>query len=267
MSRLSAVAVFVALLALPIVASVLAQDAPRPNQNRPRPGNPGANVPREDVRLSGTIKAMQGGLLHVVNEEGGEWIVKPPDRGLGVTVSGSATREWLERGGARGLHVRFVGTFDRSGKPQAPINQLLVFSPRQWGAGREDEYKVGVYPEGASGELKGLFAGEGEQKAAPEIMDYRVVGQLAGVGDGAITVAAGGARVGAKLADDAGISFNVADLRYAQLGDKIDVDGWHLPGMAKQVYANRITITTAKALGSAPPEEKKGAKDPKNEAK
>jgi hypothetical protein len=73
-----------------------------------------------------------------------------------------------------------------------------------------------------------------------------------------VSVAAGGARVSAKLADDASISVNLGDLRYAQPGDKIEVDGWHVKGQPGQVYANRITITSATPLGTAPPEQEKG---------
>jgi hypothetical protein len=226
----------------------------------------GANIPREDIRFTATLKAMQNGLLQVAHEDGSLSVVKVPDRGQNTYVVGSATREWLEKGGARGLQVRFVGTFDKSGNSVSPVTQLFVFSPRQWGGNRGDDYKLGVYPEGPGGELKGVFSSEGDAKPAPTVMDFRVVGQLAGIGKDSISVAAGSTRVSAKLAEDARISVDIGDLRYASAGDKVEVEGWHLPGQPQQVYANRLTITTANPLGTST-DEKPGDEKDGDEAK
>lgn len=245
MSRLTQVAVLFAIVGVLLPNAAQAQ---RPGAQRPRPGF-GPNIPKQNIKLSGTIKAMQAGLLQVENDSGGKWVVKLPDRGQGVTVVGSATREWLQRG-ARGLMVRFVATFDKSGSPRSPVSDVFVFTPRKWGGERDNEYKLGVYPEGASGELKGLFAGEGDKRPAAEVMDFRVVGQLAGVSKDAISVAAGGARVTAPLAEDLRVSVNIGDIRYVQLGDKVEVDGWHLPMQEGQVFANRVTVTAHTPLGS-----------------
>jgi len=250
--------------------SVASAQAPRPGK---RPGygkRPGfqkgfqkQNIPKEDVRISGTIKGVKGDVFHVVGQGADEWLVKAPDGGQGVTVSGSATHEWLARGG-RGMMVRFVGTFDSAGRPQAPLNEVYLFTPRNWGGRGKEELKPGVFPEGAGPQLKGLFAGDDAKPVAPKVMDFRVVGQFVGFGNGAISVQAGPTRVAAKLADDARITVNTSDLRYVRLGDKIEVDGWHLPMMPAQIFANRITITAAVPLGSKPqtaesPEEEKTA--------
>ena len=251
------------VLKFPLPLLLLAIAAPAWAQGqRPRPGFPAANIPKENIRLTGTLKAMQGGLLQVAGEGGSLTVVKAPDRGQNSYVVGSATREWLEKG-ARGLQVRFVGTFDKSGASVSPVTQVFVFTPRQWGGNRADDYKLGVFPEGASGDLKGVFSDEEKKKPAPMVMDFRVVGQLVGVSKDSISVVAGGPRVSAKLADNASVSIDIGDLRFASLGDTVEVDGWHLPGKPQQVYANRLTIKPAVPLGTPSDNEKKPEREKK----
>ncbi|MEQ8789294.1 MAG: hypothetical protein RIC55_23575 [Pirellulaceae bacterium] len=253
----------VVLLSLLATCAVAFAQAPRGEGKGgygQRPGYKQPEIPKENVRISGTIKGVQGSVIHVVGEGADEWLVKTPDRG-GVTVNGGATPEWLARGG-RGMMVRFVGTFDSGGRPQSPLNEIYLFTPRPGGGRGGDELQPGVFPEGASTELKGLFAGDDAKPVAPKVMDFRVVGQFAGFGNGTISVAAGRTRVAAKLADDARISVSVGDIRFARLGDKIEVDGWHLPMMPAQIFANRMTITAAAPLGSNPVSEKPAGESP-----
>lgn len=257
MSRLPKLALVIALSGMFAIAATVTAQRPmgkRPGYGGKRPGAQRPNIPKEEVRFTGTIKGMQGALVYVAGEGGQEWLVKIPDRGQGVSVNGAGTRAWLERG-ARGMLVRFVGTFDAAGKPQAPLNEIYVFTPRPGGGGRgADELKPGVFPEAASAELKALFRGDDAKPVAPKTMDFRVVGQFAGFGNNTITVAAGRTRVSAKLADDARISVSSGDLRHARVGDKIEVDGWHLPMMPSRVFANRLTITASMPLGEKPQE-------------
>jgi hypothetical protein len=82
----------------------------------------------------------------------------------------------------------------------------------------------------------------------PETVALRIVGQIVGLKNGEMAVAAGATTVKVQLADNVRISVDIADLSYARVGDKVDARGILVqPG---QVAATRLTVTPAAPLGS-----------------
>ena len=255
------VALFVmALFVAPATAQKRGPEGVRkkPNYQGGRP-----EVPKQQIRAAGTIQGIKGNVLHVVGEEGGQWLVKLPDNVQHVTVSGSALASWLQRG----MWVRFYGTFDKKGAAQQPIQELFVFSPGQPGQERNAElYTVGIFPEGAAtAGLKGVFDDEGDRKPAPEVADYRVIGRLTGFSGGMLSVSAGRGGVKAPLAEDARISVSISDLRSIRIGDNVEVNGWHLPNQKTHIFAERLTVKPAVPLGT--PIEKPAAEKNREEGR
>jgi len=178
----------------------------------------------------------------VVAEDGDQYYVKVPERSQNITYSASAEAAWLRPG----MYVQFVGRFDDKGKSQQPIARLEVFTP-----GPDD--KLGVFPEADFGDIKALFSRDEEEKkkAEPKGTSLKVVGRLAGMRKGKIGVSAPGVSIEATLADNAQITVETSDLRLMREGDSISVDGWHLPGQEKSVYASNVKVTAAEPLDSS----------------
>ena len=197
------------------------------------------NEERVPVRASGKVKDFQRDIVHVVAGNGDQYFVKLPERSQNITFSASAKPDWLRPG----MYVQFIGRFDEKGHSQQPITRLSVFTP-----GPDD--KPGVFPEADFGDIKALFSRDEEEqkKAEPKGTSLKVVGRLAGLRKGKIGVSVPGASIEATLADNAQITVETSDLRLMREGDSISIEGWHLPGEEKSVYASNVKVTSAEPL-------------------
>ncbi len=228
-----------ATLVLVVHAAAVAQefgDWPKP---APAP-KPEGEVTQ--VKIKGQIKGARGDLLHVVNEEGAQWVVKMPAEARQIRLVGAAVLGWLQPG----MLVRFSGQFDQNGKPQAPIKRVEVFTYRPPREGQPPE-QPGVFPETAVSGI-GLFQ-DPNAAAASKVQSFIVIGQLRGLAKGEMMVAAGSVPVRVQLAEDAEIAVDIADYRWARVDDEIELSGWHYPLIKTQVYANNVTIRAANPIG------------------
>ena len=213
--------------------------------------------PVENVQAKGKIRAIQGEVMQVANEEAKQqWLVKMPREPAGIHVCGTARPTYLQPG----LMVRFSGQFDSKGNPQAPIEKLEVFTPKPVKEGQlPDPQQFGVFPEAAfGGQLFQDAPAAGQPKS--EIGSFVVSGQLQGFRKGEIFVAAGPVLVRAALSEKAEISVDVPDYRWVRVGDEIEANGWSYPHLKTHVVATRVTIRASQPLGLVP--EEKPAKTP-----
>lgn len=215
-------------------------------QERRNPIVPPAN--RETVRATAKIKAINGAILLLAGDEDQQWLVMAPERPDAYRLVGTALPQWLKPG----MFVRFGGKIDRKGVVQEPISSLTVYSPRLATRPGEQGEPLGVFPE-AGLEAGNLFGDAGPANGAkPETQSYQVAGRLSAVRDGKVFVSAGPAVVKGELAEKVEIAVDVTGLRWLQVGDEVEFDGWAYPQRKTHVMANRLTIRPANPLGYVP---------------
>lgn len=209
---------------------------------------PKGNV--ENVQVKGKVRAMQGDVLQVADEEAKpQWLVKMPREPAGIHVYGTARPTFLQPG----MLVRFSGLFDSKGNPKAPIEKLEVFTPAPVKEGMPFTEQFGVFPEAAfGGQLAQDAPATGQPKS--DVASYVVSGQLRGFRKGEILVAAGSTPVRAALSEKVQISVDVPDIRWVRPGDEIEVHGWSYPHLKTHVVATRVTVRTKEPLGVVPQE-------------
>ena len=203
-------------------------------------------VPKEILRSTGTILRIAPGFLQVKTKDGGQWIIKVPDKQENISVIGSAEANWLQRG----MYVRFTGLFDKRGKPAGSINQLQVFSP-------DKNTKIGVFPDSGLGlETKELFgdkgpagapqAGKGTDRS--QYSPFMVSGRLAAAKGGKLSVLAGRTLVQAQLAEKVKISVAVSNPGLARIGDTVELEAWYPANQkaAGKAIATRLKVTATK---------------------
>jgi hypothetical protein len=233
-SCLAAAVAFAALLAIPQAAQ--AQYAPMPPQVKP-----------EQLKATGTIKAMRAGVLQVITDEGEPWLVQIRARPQDLSYAAAADTSYLKPG----MLVRFVGTFNKRGQCLSPIGSLTIFTLREG-------YGVGIAPDSdaSGGELNALFAeGKAEEKPADKKDDsaaFRVAGKLTKLSrTGEMTINAGGKAIKANLAEKATISVDTNDLSNLREGDKIELHGQYYPAQKGQAIATWVSVTAKEPLSDA----------------
>jgi hypothetical protein len=219
-----------------------------------------------EVDGGGTVKQVARGVMHVVSEEGEQWLVRVDARPQDITYMATADASFVKPR----MFVRFTSKLSKRGQATEPVTSLTIFTPREG-------YDVGVRPEagdasdvgegaeaGDSDEGGGtpsaaeLFGGgEGAEKkakakadAAPdENTDYLVSGQVTKISrTGEMTIAARKATVKADLSEDAEVSLDMGNLSLLRPGDKVEFHGWHLPNQKGQAIATKVTATAAQPL-------------------
>lgn len=235
---------FAALLLLAVVPAVLfAQDQPK-----------------ENLSAKGTLRGVFAGGIQLATDDNEAWKVKLPDKPSEISYSANAEQSFLRPG----MKVKFSAVMNRKGIVQEPITSLTVFTPLK-------PADLGVWPEtegeGAYNPLAGLFNTE-EPKEQPKVkgkkpvvedVACRVGGTLKSLKSGRMVVVAGRMQIKCELAENAKIRVSTSDLSLAQLGDKVEVEGWYYAN-AKQagLWANQLSITAAEPLTG---EKKKSGKE------
>ena len=198
-------------------------------------------VPKDQISSAGKIKAVQNGVFHVANVGGDQWLLAVEPDADEVVLRGTATPQWLQPG----MPVRFQGNFfkSKSGQPQGearePVTELKVFTPRE-------DSKIGVKEEAKRGSF---LSGAPKSDNPLEIAPFSIVGVLVKYKSGRMTVAVGSTQIQAQLADDAKIDVNLADPRFAGVGDEIEFEGWSYVTQKEQVHATKVWITIERPLG------------------
>jgi len=235
---------FSALMLTTIVSLPLCVQAQRqPNRQNWKPGAAPPNS--ETLRVEGEIKGVQNGVLLMETADGVQWMVAPPGRGGKVEVKAPATVQFLKRG----MTVHFTADFNAQGKAVSEVGRITVFTPTA-------DKRPGVYPldgGGASPALKAIFNDSDKpvQPVQPQSKRFAVAGVVRSITPGAIMVAAGRTAVSAPLGAGSTVAVELQDLRYARTGDKVRVNGWHLPAQPGRAYAKSIDVTSTQTLGAA----------------
>ena len=206
--------------------------------------------PTESARVKGLIKAMEGNLMQVIPENSKDLIlVQMPAEVQHIKLTGKALAAWL----SPGLTVRFIGRFDMRGKAQDPIRKLDVITLRKPVPGEAVELP-GVYPqietEGGGGAFDGAGAGVRPKPRGKEPGGmFKVIGQIMAVRNNQLMVGTGAMNVMAEIAQDAEITVEIGDYRFAAVGDAVEVDGKYYLQAPNQIYANRVTIQSCATVG------------------
>jgi len=204
----------------------------------------------ERVEIEGTLQGMVQGYLKVESAKGEVWVLKLERSARGSRLVGSADPSWLRPG----MVVRFDGLFNKQGEPVAAVKQLTVFTP-----GKED--KPGIEVANTLG--PDFSFAEDKPQTGEKPISATVVGAIRSIRGGKLTVAAGRVPVTVPVAENATIAVDIADLRFASIGDAVKAKA-KVAGPGKAI-AGWVQITAAKKLavggGSKPRGEKgKGAK-------
>jgi hypothetical protein len=201
----------------PLLTLLLA--VPALAQNQPGNGRGPNYQDLPEFKAKGTIKALAPGFLQVEVSDKEEWIVQVLPGNRGVRFVGSAEPDWL----MPGMWVNFTTRFSPKGQALEPVKLLMVFTPGNNRGREEGPLQPGVKPLTNPG-ADVSFAGE-KVKPKDDTVLCEVTGQIQGLGKGAIAVLAGNVPIQVALADEASISVDLADLRPARVGDKIEVNG------------------------------------------
>jgi hypothetical protein len=200
---------------------------------------------RERFDKSGTLRGVVPGGLQMATSDNELWNVRIEGRQAEVSYTASADASFLKPG----MLVKFTAIVNKKGQVADPITFITVFTP-------VDRTELGVYPEntGGSNPLEGLFSSEKKEqpkkpvKKIVEDQPYRIGGTLASLKSGKMVVSAGGIQFKCELADDAKIRVALGNLSYAQVGDKVDAEGWYYETSKPNAVANRVSVTAVNTL-------------------
>jgi hypothetical protein len=196
---------------------------------------------RKTVRCEGKIKGMDRGLLHVVGEDGQQWLVSVEAKPQDISFQASSTPAFLRSG----MLVQFRATLDKKGEANAPITEIRVIAPR-------DGIQLGLKQEGGFAGTE-LFASDDDakdkkKKKSLDNKQFQVSGRLQSIKDRKVQVAAGGVNVRGELAENCGVSIDISDYSFAREGDPVSLHGWHLAGKPDHIHATNLVITAEKPL-------------------
>ena len=171
-----------------------------------------------------------------------------------VRVMGTATADFIRVG----VQVEFTAEVDEQHNVEEKISQLTVFAP--------GERPLGLFPEGSTEATPAKRSKPGVLAVSPDLPATCLVrGRVRSCRAGKLRVdiGSGHADVKAELADDAQVSIDSADLRFARKGDGISVTGTRPPmrgaaANARGLVATSVTILAAEPFGAGAKPKKKG---------
>lgn len=212
------------------------------------------NPMREQLRCAGKIQGIAGAMVQFTTTDGEQWVVGIEGGPNSVQYVADADASWLQPG----MLVEFRASLTKKGEAVAPLTSISVISPRM-------ESPIGIRPdEGGLAGLAGgeLFADPKEEAPKPgrpgrpkadESIPCHVVGQITGIKDGEIWVAAGNGVAKAPVAENATVAVSLASLQLARVGDQVEVVGWYPPGRKGQGIATQVHVRAAEKLKIEPP--------------
>ncbi|MBN2296251.1 MAG: hypothetical protein JXM70_27725 [Pirellulales bacterium] len=178
------------------------------------------------VNLKGKIEAIKFGMVKIGTDDGNSWLVSIP-RNAEIRVLGTAETSFLQPG----QFVRFKAKIDAQGTAQEKVAKLAIFTRTQTSV-------LGFFPEsGFSGGPDAAMEAEAEadtkshkkkkertknKKPQLQAAVYEVNGQLMPAkrsGQWSVNTPQGS--ISFELAEDAELSVEIADYRYAKPGDEI----------------------------------------------
>lgn len=206
----------------------------------------------EVTEFKGTLKGVRGNIVSVTRDDGVDCMVMFPDQITGVEFIAKALPAYLRRG----TMVRFATTLGPTGMPLTPVNKLEIIAPVNL-TGLNSHSRVKFLPGVNSVERKppprnGVMTGK-----------VYVVGNLIMLApNGGLAVQAGKVPVQTMVAPDATLEIRANSLALAQVGDTVSVAGFYQPPDDTKIKAERITVTSDRIYGEAPPpKERKSRRD------
>ncbi len=162
-----------------------------------------------------------------------------------VTIVGKENVDFLKNGMYVRFHAKLIGTVKSLVLARdESIAEVEVFTP-------EKDAVFGAMPEGLGDPPKRIT----------EPLKHFVVGQIASVKRGSLTVNVPKGKVKVRLAKDAVVKLNVSDARYARKGDKISVKGF--AATPPKVFATEIIIDRGSSIEGDEGDKKDGKKEEK----
>ena len=189
---------------------------------------------------SGTVLAVMPGVVQVLTETKGTWLVQVmPGKSL-VKITGSAEPTFLHGG----IFVKFSGEIDDKGVLKEEVKELEIFTPM-------GKSSSGVFASGADEKAKPI------NKLAAGTYDIR--GKVASYKDGEIVVVAG-KKISGKVASDAKIAVNMQDFSFVQEHDTVKAKGFTYKNFGPDIQTSRpgkavgteVQISLAKTLTEPP---------------
>jgi len=212
-------------------------------------GNPNAAAAAREMETpfqgSYTIEGVGARGLQIVFDNGSKGLVAP-DKFCKVEVTGTADPAALKPG----LLVKFNAQFDKKGRATAPVNELEIVSPQ---TAMGDKEKGG-------GLATDKGAKKGDKEATTGSGSGTVLGHIKEFKNNELTVDSVEGPVKAELGANPSIKVNVNDFRFAQAGDKVDIQGFYMPNKPGEAVARQMKITLSSPLGSDPSKKKPQAK-------
>ncbi|MDX1947172.1 MAG: hypothetical protein SFU86_17360 [Pirellulaceae bacterium] len=214
-------------------------------------------VPRTNLQCEGTVKQLSPAGIGLDAGEGGQWLVQLDPSAREISYSGSGDGTIVKPG----QWVRFSTKLTRRGSTVEPVASLAIFTP-----GQMDFIGVASEASLAASSGGGAAAGAGElfsdtkkpeekPKAKPkEVKEdentiYQVAGQISRISRlGELSINAGGTTIKAELAEPAKVSIAVSDLSWLQVGDKVEMRGWHVTGQKGAAWATQISASGSQPL-------------------
>jgi hypothetical protein len=218
-----------ALLVPSVAAAQGIYGKPKPNQQQQQ------QQAHQDFQGKGEFDTLVGSAGFVAELDGTRVPLAFEPKGKPkIEVTGTAMPDSL----APGMCVKFKGDFDKKGEGKGEVKELEIFTPNE---------KEPLAATPAAGAVDVSTSKKGPASTFPTT--YDIAGRITGTKNGAIIVSCPGLTVHAVVAQDATIKVNVADLRFASSGDKVEVHGWTGNMKGRQVaYATEVKVQMVNPL-------------------
>ncbi len=210
---------------------------------RQKPNQQQQQQARQEIKATGEFDKLLGsaGFAAVLDGTPVSLAFEPKGKPK-IEVTGTAMADSL----APGMFVKFKGDFDNKGEGKGEVKELEIFTPGE-------KEPLAATPSGGAVDVSA--SKKGPTSTFPTT--YEIAGRITGTKNRTITVTCPGLTVHAEVAEDAKIKVNVADLRFASAGDKVEVHGWTGNMKGRQVaYATEVKVQMANPLPGTAPKKK-----------
>jgi len=222
---------------------LVVEAAPAQGRRQPQRREP-PKIPTDPFTAGGTVQAVWLGRIHIHTILDQDWMIWFAPNAK-IQVTGTAEPGFL----ARGMFVRCRVTVDQKGFGDAPVEELVLFTP-------SPENPVGAWPEGSEpgtehegGMQDHPAVGRRGRQPPPEKATYTIAGQITSVRKDLFTVNSGRGVVRFKVHEKAKINVDFADYTTAKPGDKIEITkGKMIRGLLGRAQASEVKIELAKPL-------------------
>ena len=182
------------------------------------------------VVIKGTLKATNGKILQVTQEDGDDIYVQLPAAPNALNYEAELTPQQIQRG----MSARFTSSVDAMTNGPIVGKNVELFTPEE--AKNYDlknrsvmvRYVTGIYP-------ASMLTGD------PNAADVYVVGPIVGYKNNALIINAG-QTISVQMPEDAKLRFKTMSMQFAKIGDEVVGGGISYNPQSRQVVASNLTI-------------------------